>query len=669
MGTIVFDRFGLPQKPRGNFTLLKTRAVHSARVQLELRPLAAWAALLLAACGAPPEPSPAAGPAVTAEYLRGSDWPSYHRDLAGTRYSPLRQISATNVDELRQAWSYPLGGAADPALAGSELTPLVVAGVLYATAADRIVALRADTGAEIWRYVLPQGTPSQRGIAYWPGDAVAGARLYVTAGRALLALDAATGQRAAAFGSDGEVAMPAAYAGAPTRFGDLLIVGSNAPPGGVRAYDVRSGAERWSFTGAPTLLSPASALTVDADRALVYAVFTGPRPDIFYGGERAEPDPHLSSVVALDAHTGARRWHFQTVHHDVWGYDVTAPPALLEVAIAGARRPLLALAGRTGYLYFLDRVTGEPVFDIVETPVPSSDVPGERLSPTQPVPRAPAPIARVAYAADDLVTSADTTTEHAAYCRALRERSGGLQNSGPFTPFRYRASDGEPRSSIVFPGSFGGAGWGGLAADPERGVVYVNTSSEGAIGWLEPNTGDATSAQTGQGARTTRLPYRRTSAVGGPLARFWSHDTAADSAGNEQGGGPAAWPCQKPPWGELVAVAAATGEIAWRVPLGVTEQLPQDRRRTGRLNAGGPIVTAAGLVFIAASNDRRFRAFDARTGDELWVTELPLSAHAVPITYAAADGRQYVAIVAAGRLAIDDAGPADAEVLIAYALP
>ena len=160
----------------------------------------------------------------------------------------------------------------------------------------------------------------------------------------------------------------------------------------------------------------------------------------------------------------------------------------------------------------------------------------------------------------------------------------------------------------------------------------------------------------GPGSARGRMPYRRTSAVGGPLARFWSHDTAADSSGNEQGGGSAAWPCQKPPWGELMAVDAATGEIAWRVPLGLTEQLPESRRRTGRLNVGGPIVTAAGLVFIGASDDRRFRAFDSRTGAELWVTELPLSAHAVPITYAAADGRQYVAIVAAGRLAIDDAG-------------
>jgi quinoprotein glucose dehydrogenase len=634
-----------------------------------VRPLAALAAILLAACSDPPAPPQVPGAVPTVEHQRGADWPSYNRDPAGTRYSPLRQVSATNVDELRQAWSYPLGSAAGAGPEGSELTPLVIDGVLYATAADRVVALRAETGAEIWRFALPQGMPSQRGLAYWRGDAAATARILFTVGRTIVALDAATGQKVPGFGGAGEVTMPSPYAGAPTLFEDFIVVGSNGPPGGVRAYDVRSGAERWRFVGAATLLHPASSLTVDVDRALIYAVFAGPEPDVFYGGGRgATEDPYLNSIVAIDARTGNRRWHFQTVHHDVWDYDLSAPPALLDVAIRGERRPILALAAPAGYLYLLDRVTGAPVFGVVETPVPASDVPGEQVSSTQPVPQKPPPIARVGYTGDDIVVAADTTAAHAAYCRSLRDRGGGLQNLGPFTPYRHRAANREPRSTIVFPGSLGAAGWGGVAVDPERGLVFINTSSEGGIGWLEPNTGDATSAQTGEGARVERMPYRRTSAVGGPLARFWSHDTAVDSSGNERGGSDA-WPCQKPPWGELMAVDAAKGEIVWRVPLGITEQLPESKRSTGRLNIGGPIVTAAGLVFVGATNDGRFRAFDARTGAELWVTELPLSAHAVPITYAAADGRQYVAIVAAGRTAIDDAGAADAESLIAYALP
>jgi quinoprotein glucose dehydrogenase len=214
----------------------------------------------------------------------------------------------------------------------------------------------------------------------------------------------------------------------------------------------------------------------------------------------------------------------------------------------------------------------------------------------------------------------------------------------------------------------GGATSGGVAVDPSRALVFVNTSSEGGIGWLEPNTADATSAQTGEGARE-RLPYRRMSAVGGPLARFWSHDTPPESAGNERDGGAASWPCQKPPWGQLAAVDLVSGNIVWQVPLGITEDLPDSRERTGRLNLGGPIATAAGLVFIGASNDRRFRAFDARTGAELWVTELPMSAHGVPVTYLGDDDKQYVAIVAAGVSSIDDPAAGDAQSLIAYALP
>ena len=338
------------------------------------------AAVLLAACSKPPEPP---------QVVRGRR--ADRRVPAGSGLAELQPRSRRHA-VLAAAASLPrrtstscgkrgpIRSAPSAAAEGSELTPLVVDGVLYATAADRVVALRADTGAEIWRFALTQGVPSQRGLAYWSGDAAAAvpARIFFTVGRTLVALDAATGQKTPAFGAGGEVTMPSPYAGAPTLFEDYIIVGSNGPPGGVRAYDVRSGEERWRFVGASTLLHPASSLTVDVDRALVYAVFAGPEPDVFYGGARgATEDPYLNSVVAIEARTGNAQWHFQTVHHDVWDYDLSAPPALLDAAVRGARRPILALATPAGYLYLLDRVTGEPVFGVVETAAPASDVPGE----------------------------------------------------------------------------------------------------------------------------------------------------------------------------------------------------------------------------------------------------------------------------------------------------
>jgi len=298
--------------------------------------------------------------------------------------------------------------------------------------------------------------------------------------------------------------------------------------------------------------------------------------------------------------------------------------------------------------------------------VPTSDVPGEHTAATQPIPLKPGPIARVAYAADDLVTREETSAAHAEFCRTLRERGGGLQNSGAFTPYRSRA-DGRPRSTLVFPGSLGGANWGGAAVDPSLGFVFVNTSDVGGLGWIEAARADAEPGADESSAEGARP--RRTSAVGGPLTRFWWSDAPPDSGGNELTASERAWPCQKPPWGQLVAVNAATGEIAWQTPLGITEQLPEAKQRTGRVNLGGSISTAGGLVFIGATNDCRFRAFSSRTGVELWAAKLELNAHAVPITYLGRDAKQYVAIVAAGASEIDGEDMPDAQALVAFALP
>jgi glucose dehydrogenase len=606
------------------------------------------------------------------------DWPMYNRDAAGTRHSPLTQITPANVGRLTRAWTFKMGPdpSAGGITGGSEYTPLIVDGVMYVSTAKAVVALDAATGKEMWRHAMDAGTPSKRGFGFRPGTADTPARVYFTAGRRMISVDAETGRRSEGFGKNGEVDMVQTYNGSPTFYKDMLLVGTNSAPGGVRAFDARSGAKRWEFLSIPQedgsrghdswlngawkghagAISWAFSTTIDAPRNTVYAVFDSPVPD-YYGGNRHGDNLFANSIVALDADSGAYKWHFQTTHHDLWDYDIPQPPVLLDVTIAGRVVPILTLAHKTGWMYILDRETGKPVFGIEERPVPASDVPGEMAAKTQPIPVKPGPIARVSYKPEDIVTANETTAEHAAFCRQLAERSGGFYNAGPFTPYLHKAPGAPPRSTILFPGSVGGANWGGSAVDPSLGYVFVNTMDEASIGWIENRTGRA--GQSG---------YNRNSVVG-PTSRFQWFD-GDPASGNILNSGEKAWPCQKPPWGNLVAVDARTGDIAWRVPLGITEELPADKQRTGRLNMGGPITTASGLVFIGASNDHRFRAFESRSGKELWVSpRLLMSAHAVPVTYLGRNGKQYVAVVAAGQSALDDKGPEGGEELVVYSLP
>jgi glucose dehydrogenase len=606
------------------------------------------------------------------------DWPMYNRDLSGTRHSPLTQITPANVPRLARAWSFKLGPdpSAGSITGGSEFTPVVVKGVMYVNTAKAVYALDAATGKEIWRREIPMTGPSKRGIVYWPGTGDAPPRVFFTAGRRLVALDAETGRPSEGFGTNGEADMGGVYNGSPTLYKQMLLVGTNAAPGSVRAFDSRTGAKKWEFRSIPQeegasgqdtwengswkdhtgAISWAFSTTVDASRNTIYAVFDSPIPD-YYGGNRPGNNLFANSIVALDADTGKYKWHFQTTHHDLWDYDIPQPPVLLDVNVNGRVVPILTLAHKTGWMYILNRETGQPVFGIEERPVPPSDVPGEKSSPTQPIPVKPPAIARVSYKPEDLVTANETTAEHEAFCRSLAERSGGLYNAGPFTPYLHKAPGAAPRSTILFPGSVGGANWGGSASDPSLGYVFVNTMDEASIGWVENRTG------RGGGAG-----YNRNSIVG-PTSRFQWFD-GDPASGNILNSGEKAWPCQKPPWGNLVAVNAKTGDIAWRVPLGITDELPAAKQRTGRLNMGGPITTASGLVFIGASNDHRFRAFDSRTGKELWVSpRLAMSAHAVPVTYLGGNGKQYVAISAAGQSALDDKGPDGGEELVVYSLP
>jgi len=591
----------------------------------------------------------------------GSDWPMYRGDHAGTGYSPLAQINARNVARLTRAWTYRLETdtpAAPPAASGgaaaglsSQATPIVVNRVMYLPAANRVVALEPETGKEIWRYPVAGGSPSRRGVAYWPGEDGIPPRIVFTAGRRLIALNARTGAPAPGFGQDGEVDMAVPYNSVPFIHKNVVVVGANTPPGTIggigdaRAFDARTGVKLWEFSSVP---QPGTIghdtwegdswkgrlgvnawpfyFTFDEQRGLLYLPLASPIPGA-YGGDRKGANLFGNSVVAVDVQSGAQgyKWHFQTIHHDIWDHDPPAPPALFDIRRNGRTIPALGLTTKSGYLYILNRENGQPIFGVEERPVPKSDVPGELAFPTQPFPVKPPPLARVEYRPADLVTAADTTPEHARACADLVERVGGVFNAGPFTPWLYRAQGAPSKSTLGFPGGLGGANWGGAAFDPHSGFVFVVTQDVGALGWVE------TARDASRGPYDKANPGRTTFDI-----RM----------------GDLNWPCQKPPWGRLTAINASTGNIVWRVPLGITEQLPEGKQKTGRPALAGAIVTAGGMLFVASTDDNFFRAFDVKTGGELWVTRLDRRGNADPMTYQGRNGKQFVAVVATDTLAV-----------------
>jgi quinoprotein glucose dehydrogenase len=352
----------------------------------------------------------------------------------------------------------------------------------------------------------------------------------------------------------------------------------------------------------------------------------------------------------VEAATGRRLWHFQTVHHDLWDLDLPNPPVLVDVERGGERVPALVSVGKTAYAFILDRVTGEPVFGVEERPVPRGNVPGEWYSPTQPFPVKPAaPLARVEFVKErDLVRPEDTSAQHAAACEALWEKSGGFYNAGPYTPFGFHNDGDAPRTTLQMPGAGGGVNWGGAAADSRRGIVYLHAHDTSLVGWIETRK---PGANYGRGVQGTQTPYDRGSVAGaGPYFTFSAPLT--DEAGKVV----ATLPCYRPPWSRLVALDAATGEIRWQSTLGTTPELPDGKRLTGGSGSAGPTATAGNLVFVGATNDKRLRAFDARNGRELWSAQLGAQVNANPMTYLGKNGKQYVAAV------VDDR-------LIAFALP
>lgn len=646
-----------------------------------------------------------------------ADWPTYNRDPGATRFSPLAEITPANVKGLEVAWVYhmkpatPVTAPAGPAspdepppaasstgqtstsqtstnqtrgrrgFASSESTPLVVGGTMYlVTPYARVVALDAATGTEKWAFVLKTGNPSTRGLEYFAGDARTPPQIVFGSNDAkLYSIDAATGKANPKFGVEGIVSLdtPEILRGLPGRNGlssppivykHLVITGGTTqenpprgPAGDVRAWDIHTGALVWTFRSIPQAgerfndtwqndgwknrsgVNVWGFLTVDAARGIVFMPFGAPSVDQ-YGGDRPGDNLFGTSLVAASAETGAYLWHFQLTHHDIWDADLSAPPVLLDVRRDGRTIPAVAVTSKVGLIFLLDRTTGKPIYGVEERPVPQSEVPLERTAKTQPFPLAPAPLSRMTMTPTDVAT---LTPAIEAGCRKVMD---GVQLGGPYLP------PGFNRLRVQFPGNHGGVNWGGMSYSPDLGYLFVNTNELGQLFGVQPRAEGVTAPATGRGQGNRVDPAGPYEGVTGG-GRF--------SIRNQ--GDPQQIPCQQPPWGQLTAVDVHTGKFAWRVTLGVTDSLPAELQKTGRPGNGGTIATKGGLVFVGATDDGRFRAFDAKTGAELWTFRLPAAAQATPMTYRGADGRQYVVITATGGGFFGN--PVTDDSVMAFALP
>jgi len=604
-----------------------------------------------------------------------SDWPVYGHDPGGQRYSPLAQINTSNVATLVRAWTYhmkPTGADSEPARRGRgrgdanrswEVTPLAVDGVLYLTTTyHRVVALEPETGKEIWSYDAKHPLAT-RGLEYWGGDRQSPPELFVgTEDGRLIAINAKTGKPVPGFGNEGEIDLrdgmlngfpnaPFGLSSPPVVYKDAVITGAHVQEfpsfgasGDTRAWDVHSGKLLWRFHATPLPGEPGSEtwadnsqknrsgtnvwglMTVDTRRGILYMPYGEPTAD-YWGGDRKGKNLYGTSLVAVDALTGKMKWYFQAVHHDTWDYDLAAPPVLLDVVQKGRKIPAVAQLTKMGFLFILNRETGKPVFGVEERPVPTADaLPGDEAWPTQPFPVKPPPLARNSFRREDI---AALTAEHQKFCQDLFDQDGGLHAGGPFTHY-------STQPSVIFPSSIGGGNWNPPSFDPRLGYLFVNTQDFGSLNRMVKNPDGSYSRAGFAGAN-----------------RFWDPDKR--------------WPCNQPPWGRLFAINVNTGDIAWQVPLGITEDLPAGKQRTGRPNLGGSVATAGGLVFIGATDDSRFRAFDSKTGAELWSVKIEASAHSAPISYLGKNGKQYVVVTATGGGFLNDRSSADT--IIAFALP
>jgi quinoprotein glucose dehydrogenase len=606
-------------------------------------------------------------PAIAAAQAQTAGWPVTEGQPGGGRYSPLADIHTGNVDQLEQAWVYRYGE--DDYFDGgfpffddgssSETTPILVDGrLIFTTPTNRVIALDPESGEELWTFdpgltrMEWYAMWTNRGVAAWHGgpDEACTPRVFLTTldGR-LIALDARTGERCPGFSDidlrDGVEPLveprELTLTSPGTVVGDVIVVGSSvpdliradAPPGIVRAYDAESGALRWTFHTIPPAGEPGSdtwesgtaetgaanvwsTITADLERELVFLPVSSASPD-FYGGTRRGANLYSDSVVALDAQTGELEWHFQTVHHDLWDYDLAAPPILIDIRRDGRAVPAVVVLAKTSLVFVLHRETGEPLYPVEQRSVPGSDVPGETAWPTQPFPVKPPPLS------SHRITETDLFDRTGEFRDACAERLSKLRNDGIYTPPSVQGT-------LVHPSTGGGVNWWGAAFDPVRRLLFV------------PVNNTATEIRLAPTGRTTGERYR----VDGGHVPF-GHD---------------GWPCNRPPWGYLVAVDLDEGEIVWSVSTATGH--PDD---LGNSSYQPPLATAGGLVFHGGTWYPYLRIHDAATGKRIGSIELPAGVHGGAITYKLGpESRQYVVAAAGGHDVIDSP---KGDYLIAWALP
>jgi len=666
------------------------------------------------------------------------DWPRHGGNSEGNHFSPLAQINRSNVSKLQLAWTFETGEAG-----GLQTNPLIVNGVLYGiTPTQRIIALDAATGKLIWKFDSGiKGTQPDRGLAYWSSGTTA--RILVGVMNFLYALDGATGKPIPDFGDAGRIDLRENLGREPSSansvaltspgivFEDLIIVGGRnpetlpAPPGNIRAFDVRTGKLRWSFHTIPLpgefgygtwprdawktsgAANNWAGMSLDPVRGIVY-VPTGSAAFDFYGADRIGDDLFADCLLALDARTGKRLWHFQGVRHDLWDRDFPSPPVLLTVQRNGKPIDAVAQTSKQGFVYLFNRLTGESLFPLETHSYPASTVPGEVVAKEQSLPVTPAPFARQRLT-EDLLTQRTPAVHRWALDNFKKFRS-----DGQFVPFSVGTE------TVVFPGFDGGAEWGGPAVDPNTSVIYINSNDIAWTGALAPSGNETGSralyisqCSVCHGDKLAGSPpeFPALQKIGSRLDFAQIVSTIRDGKGRMPGFpdltgeqmnsiadflanrqdkelantgplpptekyhltgynrflDPDGYPAVVPPWGTLNAINLNTGEYLWKIPFGEYPELATaGLRNTGTENYGGPIVTAGGLLFIGATNyDKKFRAYDRSSGKLLWETTLPFAGNATPATYAI-NGRQFVVIAAGGG---KDLKSASGGVYVAFALP